>query len=173
MDIVSGHDLYSSDQPRWATGVFSLDSPVNDALAVSSWNWGRIYERIISGVIYGLWNTPGFVDQKGKAINYWWGLSSNAVQVSCSDQVPASTRRLVSLLESQIADRHLSVFTGPIYDQEGVLRVKEGETLSPNQIVQMDWLVSNVVGSIPPIEELNPEAQALVQISGVMKREDS
>jgi hypothetical protein len=111
------------------------------------------------------------VDQSGRAINYWWGLSSRAVQVTCSDQVPAGTRRLVSLLEREIADRELSVFTGPIYDQDGNLRVKEGETLSPIQIVQMDWLVSNVIGTIPKMEDLNPEAQALVQISGVMKPE--
>lgn len=172
VDIVSGHDLYSEDQQRWAVGVFSMDSPLNDALAISSWNWGRIYERIISGAMYGLWYMPGYVDQKGKAINYWWGLSSGAVQVRCSDQVPASTRRLIDLLERQIIDRQLSVFTGPIYDQEGNLRVKEGETLSPIQIVQMDWLVSNVVGSIPTMAELNPEAQALVQISGVKNPAD-
>ena len=171
VQIVAGHDLYSNDQQRWGTGVFSMDNPLSGALAVSSWNWGQIYERIISGAIYGLWYTPGFVDQSGRAINYWWGLSSRAVQVTCSDQVPAGTRRLVSLLEREIADRELSVFTGPIYDQDGNLRVKEGETLSPIQIVQMDWLVSNVIGTIPKMEDLNPEAQALVQISGVMKPE--
>ena len=172
VQIVAGHDLYSNDQQRWGTGVFRMDSPLSGALAVSSWNWGSIYERIISGAIYGLWYTPGFVDQNGRAINYWWGLSSHAVQVSCGDQVPAGTRRLIDLLEREIADRELLVFTGPIYDQEGNLRVKEGETLSPIQIVQMDWLVSNVVGTIPKMEDLNPDAQALVQISGVLKPEE-
>lgn len=170
VDIVSGHDLYSTDQQRWGAGVFSTTTPLNDALAVSSWNWGKIYERIISGAMYGLWYTPGYVDQKGKAINYWWGLSSNAVQVHCSEQVGAGTRRLVKVLEKQIKERSFFVFTGPIYDQQGNLRVKEGETLDPSQIVQMDWLVSNVVGEIPPLEALNPEAQALVQISGVINK---
>ena len=169
VQIVAGHDLYSNDQQRWGTGVFRMDNPLGGALAVSSWNWGQIYERIIDGAIYGMWYTPGFVDQNGRAINYWWGLASNAVQVTCSDQVPASTRRLISLLEREIAEGKFSVFTGPIYDQEGNLRVKEGETLSPIQIVQMDWLVSNVVGSLPKPEDLSPEAQALVKISGVMK----
>ena len=51
VDVVSGHDLYSADQPRWAAGVFSLTSSVNDTLAVSTWNWGQIYERIISSVL--------------------------------------------------------------------------------------------------------------------------
>ena len=168
VDVVSGHDLYSADQPRWAAGVFSLTSSVNDTLAVSTWNWGQIYERIISSVLYGQWLMPGFVDKMGKAINYWWGLSSGAVRVNLSDEVHPGTRQLLSLLEHAIADQKMDIFAGPIYDQNGVLRVKEGETLSPIQIVQMDWLVDNVVGDLPKLEELNPEAQALVQISGVM-----
>ena len=168
VDVVSGHDLYSADQPRWAAGVFSLTSSVNDTLAVSTWNWGQIYERIISSVLYGQWLMPGFVDQMGKAINYWWGLSSGAVRVNLSDEVHPGTRQLIDLLEHSIKERNMDIFAGPIYDQQGVLRVKEGETLSPIQIVQMDWLVDNVVGDFPRLEELNPEAQALVQISGVM-----
>lgn len=172
VDIVSGHDLYSADQQRWGAGVFSINTPLNDALAVSFWNWGKIYERIISGAMYGMWYSPGFVDQKGKALNYWWGLSSDAVQVNLSDQVPSGTRRLITMLEEGIKDKRFPVFAGPIYDQEGNLRVKEGERFSPIQIVQMDWLVSNVVGSIPKPEELNPEARALVEISGVMNKEN-
>ncbi len=172
VDIVSGHDLYSADQQRWGAGVFSINTPLNDALAVSFWNWGKIYERILSGAMYGMWYAPGFVDQKGKAINYWWGLSSNAVQINCSPQVPPGTRRLITMLENGIKNKQFPVFAGPIYDQQGNLRVKEGESLSPIQIVQMDWLVDNVVGDIPALEDLNPEAQALVQISGVMRPEE-
>ena len=168
VDVVSGHDLYSADQPRWAAGVFSLTSSVNDTLAVSTWNWGQIYERIISSVLYGQWLMPGFVDQMGKAINYWWGLSSGAVRVNLSDEIHPGTRQLIRMLEHAISDQKINIFSGPIYDQQGVLRVKEGETLSPIQIVQMDWLVDNVVGDFPKLEDMNPEAQALVRISGVM-----
>ena len=170
VDIVSGHDLYSADQQRWGAGVFTINTPLNDPLAVSFWDWGRIYERIISGAMYGLWYTPGFVDQKGKAINYWWGLSSSAVQVSFSDRVPSGTRRLLSMLEQGIREKHFPVFAGPIYDQAGTLRVPEGEALSPIQIVQMDYLVSNVVGTIPTPDRLSPEARALVEVSGVMNK---
>ena len=121
--------------------------------------------------MYGLWYLPGFVDQKGTGINYWWGLSSNAVQISVSDLVPAGTRRLVRMLEQAIIEKNLSVFSGPIYDQAGNLRVEEGEAMSPLQIVQMDWLVDNVVGSIPQMDQLNAEARALAEVSGVMKEE--
>lgn len=169
VDMVSGHDLYSPDQQRWAAGVFRMGEDLHTSYAVSSWNWGQIYERIISGALYGMWTLPGFVDQKGSAINYWWGLSSRAVEITCSDRVAPGTRTLVNMLKDAIINRKLSVFTGPIYDQEGVLRVKEGETLSPMQIVQMDWLVSNVVGCIPKNEALNEEARALSEVVGVLQ----
>lgn len=172
VDTVSGHDLYSPDQQRWAAGVFRLNDAQHTSYAISSWNWGQIYERIISGVLYGLWYIPGFVDQKGSAINYWWGLSSRAVELTVTDQVGAGTRRMIEMLKKGIVDRKLSVFAGPIYDQEGVLRVKEGETLSPIQIVQMDWLVNNVTGSIPKKEQMNPEAAALSQVAGVLQTEE-
>lgn len=172
VDMVSGHDLYSPDQQRLAAGVFRLGDDLHTSYAVSSWNWGQIYERIISGALYGLWSLPGFVDQKGSAINYWWGLGSRAVEISCSEQVPPGTRRLVELLKKAIINRELNVFAGPVYDQAGTLRVQEGESLSPIQIVQMDWLVSNVVGSIPKKDALSPEARALTEVSGVLQNEE-
>lgn len=171
VDTVSGHDLYSPDQKRWAAGVFSMKDAQHVTYATPSWNWGQIYERIISGALYGLWSLPGFVDQKGSAINYWWGLGSNAVEVNCTDQVPPGTRWLIGMLKNAIINRELNVFAGPIRDQEGNLRVKEGECLSPIQIVQMDWLVSNVVGEIPKKESLSPEARALTEVSGVLQNE--
>ena len=60
-------------------------------------------------------------------------------------------------------------FDGPIHDQRGELRIAEGEILSPHQILVMDWLVENVEGEIPKIEQLTPPAQELVKIQGVLK----
>lgn len=162
--VVSGHDMYSADQRDQGFGVYYLDRPEHEPIAISTWNWGRIYERILSTALYGLW-----YDHKTRAINYWWGLSSGAVQVSCSDTVPARTRRLASLMRSRMAGGQLTPFDGPIYDQAGEMRIKSGEVLTPSQIVQMDWLVSNVIGSIPPIDALSPDAQALVKIQGVLR----
>ena len=40
-------------------------------------------------------------------------------------------------------------FFGPIYDQDGNLRVKPGEKLGHDELWTMDWFVDNVVGTIP------------------------
>jgi basic membrane protein A len=39
------------------------------------------------------------------------------------------------------------VFAGPIKDQDGTVRVAEGETLTDDQLSATDWFVQGVVGS--------------------------
>lgn len=41
------------------------------------------------------------------------------------------------------------VLTGPIYDNQGELRVPEGETMTVDEILTMDWLVKGINGSVP------------------------
>ena len=45
-------------------------------------------------------------------------------------------------------------FTGPIYDQKGILRIERDEIATHDQILSMDWLVNAVDGgSEDPVEE--------------------
>ena len=37
-----------------------------------------------------------------------------------------------------------NIFTGPIYDQDGNLKVKEGEVISDADLAVMDWFVKGV-----------------------------
>ncbi len=50
------------------------------------------------------------------------------------------------------------VFEGLIHNQDGEVMVPEGSVLDTEKIVTMDWLVENVVGRIPSIEEVTEEA---------------
>ena len=40
-------------------------------------------------------------------------------------------------------------------------------TMKPEDIMEMDWLVDNVVGSIPVMETLIDAAKSVVQLKGV------
>ena len=60
-----------------------------------------------------------------------------------------------------------SPFLTPIRAQGGETIGEEQGTLSQEQIAGMDYLVENVVGSIPAYTELTPIAQATVDTSGV------
>lgn len=58
-------------------------------------------------------------------------------------------------------------FDGLIYSQNGKIQCRDGESLSAEEIITMDWLAENVVGEIPGFEELIQEAQTLVRLQGV------
>ena len=45
---------------------------------------------------------------------------------------------------------HGDVFTGPINDQDGNVRVADGETMDDGSMLGMDWFVEGVVGSASP-----------------------
>ena len=40
-------------------------------------------------------------------------------------------------------------------------------TLSPEEIIRMDWLAENVIGSIPAQKELTEQAKPVTQQSGL------
>jgi basic membrane protein A len=65
-----------------------------------------------------------------------------------SDLVPAGVANLVYAMRESIIKNQFHPFQGPIYDQDGNLRYAEGEMASDEELLSMDWFVSNVVGRL-------------------------
>jgi basic membrane protein A len=121
---------YNSDMEAFAPKAY-LGAPV--------WNWGPYYEKVVRDVMNGTW----------KSEQYWGGMADGVVDIVVSDLVPESVKNLVSVFKEAIIEGKFHPFTGPIYDQEGNLRVPAGEVLSDGELLEMDWFVDNVVGTIP------------------------
>ena len=102
-----------------------------------------------------------------KALNYYWGMSAGVVELQCSDRLPDSTKKLAALLQNEICSGNCRPFRGPLYAQNGRRIIGEKETLSTEQIINMDWLADNIVGSIPAYKELDETGKATVGIVGV------
>ena len=52
----------------------------------------------------------------------------------------------------------------------GIVKPKDAKrTFTPEQLIRMDWLCENVIGSIPSFEELLPHAQPLVRELGIYR----
>ena len=94
-------------------------------------------------------------------------MSADVIDVICSKTMPHGTHRLIEFLKNSIRAGSFHPFDGVIYSQNGVVRCEEGKTLSPEEIITMDWLAENVVGRIPEYDELTEEARELVQLQGV------
>ena len=168
---VSGQDSLIRDERQRRLGVFLRLGERQVNVASSYWNWGAFYTKIMKSVLDGSWEELKSTSEAGQTINYWWGLSAGAVDVRVGEKVPAETARLAALLKKSIAEGSFRPFDGPVYDQAGNLRIETGEVLSPHQILMMDWLVENIDGEIPKLEQLTPTAQELVKIQGILKPE--
>ena len=100
-------------------------------------------------------------------MNYWWGMDSNAIDVFYSHKLDVGTRRLADLLRHQLRDGAMKPFSETILSQDGTLRCTPGSTLTPAEIISMDWLADNIIGSFPEPEELTEPARRLVSFQGI------
>ena len=106
-------------------------------------------------------------ESSSKALNYYWGMSAGVVDVSFSETLTNGTRHLADFLKESIVREVCSPFLTPICIQGGETIGQQQGMLNQEQIAGMDYLVENVVGSIPAYTELTPLAQATVDTSGV------
>ena len=59
--------------------------------------------------------------------------------------VPSETQALVTAAADKVA-KGFNPFTGPITDNAGVVRIKEGESLGNDKMGDFDWYVAGVIG---------------------------
>lgn len=149
-------------------GLYRINGDTPDNLAMTTWHWGKLYEKIVRTVLNGTWKEDDAA-VGSRAINYWWGMSSGVVDLICSQDLPQGTKRLVELLRNDICSETLIPFSGELYAQDGTVMNKDDEIIPPKEIITMDWLMDNVVGSIPSLADLTEEAQAVAKMQGLSK----
>ena len=162
--LISSQDLVRRGD-EWRSMGLSLFSGGNQInLATPLWQWGTYYEEMLRRIRNRSLLTE--YAESGRAMNYYWGLSAGVVDLSCSDKVPPATRKMSLLLKNSIRAGICNPFQGPLYTQSG--RVLENDQLlTPAEIINMDYLMENVVGQIPEYEELSDVAKATVDLVGV------
>ncbi|MDE6951561.1 MAG: BMP family ABC transporter substrate-binding protein [Lachnospiraceae bacterium] len=171
MLFMSDDDMITPSHPTREYGLYlKNENGELENLATPIWHWGKFYERIVRNICNG--SSEANTSKKETAINYWWGMSADVVDVICSKKMPHGTHRLVNFLKSSICAGSFNPFDGLIYSQDGIVRCKEGESLQPEDILSMNWLAENVVGSIPAFEELTEEAKLLSNFQGIYKTEE-
>lgn len=169
--FMSDDDMITPSNPTREYGLYRKNEDGTfENLATPIWHWGKFYERIVTNICNG--SSEANASKKDTAINYWWGMSADVIDVICSGKMPHGTHRLINFLKSSICAGSFKPFDGLIYSQDGIIRCKEGESLQPEDILSMDWLAENVVGEIPKFEELTEEAQMLSGLQGVYKDEE-
>ena len=169
--IISGRDLNSTASRGQEFGLFKMnDDGSHTNLAMPVRHWGKLYEEIISSILKGAYKNDENVFGP-HSLNYFWGMSSGAVDVIYSRNLPSGLTRLLRTFRTDIIDMDLNPFMGPIYDQNGVLKCEEGMNLTARESVSFDWLNDNVDGYIPDISELKDDAVELVKVQGIKSKD--
>ena len=168
VSVVSGRDMVIPEDASRSFGLYRMENGMPHNLAMPLWHWGKFYEELIRTVMNGTWKYDDSSSEK-KAINYWWGMSSNVVDVICSHTLPTGTQHLVELLKETISRGEFNPFSGVLYSQNGVIRDDPQGSLSPEEIITMDWLADNVIGSIPKSWQLTEQAKPVTLQQGVEK----
>jgi len=161
--LISSQDLTKQGEERRSSFGLSLITDFGQVnLAVPLWQWGVYYESMIRNIQNKSFKTE-YVESH-KALNYYWGMSNGVIELSYTKMVPASIQKLANLLQDSIRADLCYPFKGEIYTQEGKEIVGN---LTPEQIINMDWLVENVEGSIPVYDELTEMGKSTVDMVGV------
>jgi len=130
-------------------------------------HWEVIYADIVSKIYAGYYNSSNLEN-----VDYWWMLREGAVELGGEFGVPINPKFVPVLQEIYIDHKEFGKisaydlvmkrleqmsedtvvfdpFTGPIYDNQGNLRVEAGRRMTHDELWTIDWFVDNVVASIP------------------------
>ena len=132
--------------------ISSLEKKPEAYLAAPVWKWGAFYEKILRNVLNGTIKAVGDMFLTQKLVSFWWGITSGVLDIYYSkSKLPYETQRLVELMKRAIMNSDFDPFAGPLYDNKNNLHVEEGQILSSQQILSMDWLAESI--SAEPYQE--------------------
>jgi hypothetical protein len=130
------------------------------------WLWGKFYENVLGSIFAGTWDKD---KDTPRAVNYWWGMNSGVIDVELSEHLPEGLKALARMLRSNIQNGTLDPFGRRIVAQDGTVKNDGSKTFTPDEVLRMDWLCDNVIGSIPQFDEIEPFAHSIVRQLGIYR----
>lgn len=146
-DVIAVHqDTAAALQAAEKRGAYAIgyDSDMGHMvpkawLTAPVWNWKAVYDKVAEEVHNGTW----------KSSKIWWGLKQNLVELSpMSKLVPEDVQKLVAEKKQEIIDGKLKVFAGELKDNKGNVVVPAGKTMTDPEMLNMNFLVAGVQGSV-------------------------
>jgi basic membrane protein A len=126
--LAGGND---SDMTKYAPKAY-LTNPV--------WNWGPYYVKKVKALMDGTWTN----DQ------YLGSFQDGMIDIApMGESIPDDVKKLVNDTKAKFVSGELNVFTGPIADQSGAEKVAAGQSLTDAEVLEMNWFVKGVEGTIP------------------------
>jgi len=111
-------------------------------------NWGPYYISKIQQMMDGKWSTGEGPDHW--AGNTWVGMADDYLVLSPFENMPSDVAAAAAKAAADIKSGKNKIFTGPIKDNAGKIRVPAGKTLNDGELFQtLDYYVDGISGKIP------------------------
>ena len=111
-------------------------------------NWTPYYITKIQQILDGKWSTGDGPDHW--AGDTWLGMADDYLVLSPFENMPADVAEAAAKAAADIKSGKNKIFTGPIKDNSGKLRVPAGKTLNDGELfTTLDYYVEGVKGKIP------------------------
>ncbi|MCW2279194.1 BMP family ABC transporter substrate-binding protein [Heliophilum fasciatum] len=103
------------------------------------WNWGPYYVKTVKAVMDKTWTNE----------QYWGPMADKIIDIApFGPMVGDEAKALIMKKRDAIDKGEWDVFTGPIKDQLGTVRVAEGQKMTDQEMLSFDWFVQGVEGMI-------------------------
>ena len=162
--VVCNRDITAPKYGSRDYGLYIRNGSDIDNMATLIPRWGLFYRLISEMILNGTFNPA---ENRQNATNYWWGIGSDILDVAFSARFDPYAARIVSHFRQELSEGTFTPFEGEIRDQAGTLRCEADRRLTPAEILCMDYLVDNIVGSFPKETELIESARPLVRLQGI------
>lgn len=145
IDVLAMHsDSLKALEIAEEKGVMSIGYNIDNSqeypdtyLTAAVWDWENFYTPTILKCLQG----------KFEGQHYWEGIETGMVSLApFTDKVNVGVEEKVAQEMEKLLSGTYDVFYGPIYDNRGMLRVQEGESITDNVMLnQFDWYVEGVI----------------------------
>lgn len=145
VDVTAQHqDSQATQQAAAEKGAASIgydldpQNKVKGYMTSPLFNWGPYFVKTVKAVMDGTW----------KSESYWGPMSDGVVSLApLTSDAPEKAAAQVDAVKQQMLAGTFKIFKGPIKDQAGTIRIKEGEVMPDPEVWNMDWFVQGVVGN--------------------------
>jgi basic membrane protein A len=121
---------YNSDMSTFAPKAH-LTAPI--------WNWAPFYKQVVEQVRQGTW----------KSGSIRWGMKEGIVDLApFGPMVPQKVRDTVLAKKAELKAGRDDIFSGPIQDQNGKVRIAAGQAASDAELEGMKYFVQGVIGTL-------------------------
>ncbi len=162
--VICNRDITAPNHTARDYGLYLRSGNEITNMATLVPRWGLFYRTMIEMIQNGTFNSS---ENRQSVTNYWWGLGSSIIDVAFSARFDPYAARIVNHFRQELKEGSFSPFEGEIRDQGGTLRCGADRRLTPAEILCMDYLVDNIVGSFPSESELIESARPLVRLQGI------